>query len=32
VLIPMRPKAIDYTFTAVYWLALLMVVIAAIAL
>lgn len=32
VLIPMRPKAIDYTFTALYSLALLTVLVAAIAL
>lgn len=32
VLIPMRPKAVDYAFTAVYWLALIVIVVAAIAL
>ncbi len=32
VLIPMRPRAPDYAFTGVYWVALFVIVIAAIAL
>jgi hypothetical protein len=31
VLIPMRPGPVDYAFTAIYWLALALVVIASIA-
>jgi hypothetical protein len=31
VLIPMRPRAPDYAFTAVYWLGLIVVVVAALA-
>ena len=29
VLIPMRPRAIDYAFTALYWIALAVIVVAA---
>ena len=32
VLIPMRPRRVDYAFTAVYWLGLIVVVIGALAL
>lgn len=32
VLIPLRPRAIDYAFTAVYWLMLVLIVVAALAL
>jgi hypothetical protein len=32
VLIPMRPRTPDYAFTAVYWLALIIIVVAALAL
>jgi hypothetical protein len=31
VLLPLKPGKIDYTFTALYWVALIMVVVAAIA-
>jgi hypothetical protein len=32
VLIPMRPSLVDYAFTGIYWVALLVIVIAAIAI
>ncbi len=32
VLIPLRPRAIDYVFTAVYWIGCLTIVVSAIAL
>ncbi|MFN2595289.1 MAG: hypothetical protein ABR579_10420 [Actinomycetota bacterium] len=31
VLLPMRPQAIDYTFTGIYWFALAVIAVAAIA-
>jgi hypothetical protein len=31
VLIPMRPRLVDYAFTAIYWVGLLVIVVAAIA-
>ena len=32
VLIPLRPRAIDYAFTALYWAALVVIVVASLAL